>query len=58
MKRKLILWLARKLLSMEYASKDATLHDAYVQIQQLKKENSKLSIQNTVLKTKIYMVNL
>jgi hypothetical protein len=59
--RKYACELARWLLESSYLSGDPhkiALHDARATIQQLKQENSRLSIANTVLKTKIWMVNL
>jgi hypothetical protein len=60
--RKVSCALAIRLLATKYGRYDdvsgAALHEARLRIQELKKQNSTLSIQNTVLKTKIWMVNL
>jgi hypothetical protein len=57
--RKYACELARWLLESSYVSGDPhkiALHDARATIQQLKQENSRLSIANTILKTKFMVV--
>lgn len=57
--RKLCCAIARRLLATEYGLQDdvsrLALFNANSKIQRLKRENSRLSIQNTVLKTKAWV---
>jgi len=36
----------------------SALHNLHIKVQNLKRENSRLSIQNTILKTKLFTVKL